>query len=68
MHFVKLCLNFLVVNRGRISSVCRGLDCRVAGHGFDSRTGPILRVLKLLINVHVFALQTARPSPGSDDH
>ena len=60
VHFVKLCLNFLVVNRGRISSVCRGLDCRVAGRGFDSRTGPILRVLKLLINVHVLYLPCKR--------
>ena len=50
---MKLCLNFLVVNRGRISSVCRVHDCRVAGRGFNSGTRPILRVLKLLINVHV---------------
>ena len=57
---MKLCLNFLVVNRSRISSVCRVLDCRVGGRGFDSRTGPILKVLKLLINVHVLYLPCKR--------
>ena len=57
VHFVKLCLNFLImVNCGRISSVCRVFNCRVGGCGFDSGTGPILRVLKLLINVHVLYL------------
>lgn len=76
VHFVKLCVNFPVVNRGRIRSVCIVLDCKVGCCGFDSGTGPILKVLILLINVHVgtctctlFALQTARPLPaGLDDH
>ena len=55
-----------MVNRGRIRSVCLVLDCKVGGCGFDSGTGPIPKVLILLINVHVgtctctlFALQTA---------
>lgn len=59
-------------NRGRISSVGKALalDCRSAGgRRFDSRTRPILRVLKQLRNERIsFALITARPSRGLDDH
>ena len=51
VHFVKLCLNFPVVNHGRIRSVCIVLDCEVGGCGFDSGTGPILKVLILLIKL-----------------
>ena len=33
-------------NHVRISSVGRAVDCRAGGRGFDSGSGPILRVLK----------------------
>ena len=52
---------------GRISSVSRALDCRAVGREPGART--ILKVLKQLRNEGtLFALQTARPSRGLDDH
>ena len=36
----------VLVNRARISSLGRALDCRAGGRGFDSREGPILQVIK----------------------
>ena len=40
----------VLVNRARISSLGRALDCRAGGRGFDSREGPILQVIKWLRN------------------
>ena len=60
-------LLFTRVNR--TSSVGRGLDCKREVAGSIPGAGPILRVLKKLRNEGTpFALQTAGPSHGSDDH
>ena len=58
------------MNRGKISSVGRALDCRAEGRGFDSLGRTNTQGLKITEKINEcisYALQAARPSRGSDD-
>ena len=56
-------------NRGRISSDGGALDCRARGREFVSWGWTNTQGLKISEKWrYPFALQTASPSPGSDDH
>ena len=62
-------LTAIVLNRGRISSVGRALDCRAGGGRFDPRGRTNAHGLKITANKGTAsAQQTASPSRGSDDH
>ena len=67
-HVVNHFLDGVIFNRSRIRSVGRVLDCRAGGHGFDFRDQTNTYCLKITKNEGTaFAVQTARPSRGSDD-
>ena len=58
-----LCLIFYginIFNRGRISSVGRGLDCRGEGRGFDSRGRSITQGLKITEKIRYSLCNTSR--------
>ena len=70
MLVIALCVMLPMKSINKISSVGRAIDCRAGGRGFDSqgRTNTQGRKKNLRNKDSAFAVQTVRPSRGSDDH
>lgn len=71
MLVIALCVILPMTSiNNNISSVGRAIDCRAGGRGFDSQGQTNTQGLKKTLRNKgsACALQTVRPSRGSDDH